>query len=93
MTSTKSGKAKIDHDASRTQVTSGDESWDKSFIGYFGKDVSDSVAASIALCSSKFTIPQVNWKGGPLETSSNELFNKVKAKVKTMEMLESFGLK
>ena len=93
MTSTKSGKAKIDHDASRTQVTSGDESWDKSFIGYFGKDVSDSVAASIALCSSKFTIPQVNWKGGPLEISSNELFDKVKAKVKTMEMLESFGLK
>ena len=93
MTSTKSGKAKIDHDASRAQVISGDDSWDKSFIGYFGKDVSDSVAASIALCSSKFTVPQVNWEGGPLETKPNDSSDRLSAKVKTMAMLESFGLK
>ena len=93
MTSTKSGKAKIDHDASRAQVISGDDSWDKSFIGYFGKDVSDSVAASIALCSSKFTVPQVNWGGGPLETKPNDSSDRLSAKVKTMAMLESFGLK
>lgn len=93
MTKTKNGKSKIDHDASRAQVTVGDDSWDKSFIGYFGKDVSDSVSASIALCASKFKVPQINWDGGPLDMKKDESQDKLNAKAKTMAMLNSFGLK
>ena len=61
---------KIDHDSSNPQVTTGDESWDKSFIGYYGKDCSDSVAAVIELCTKEFPIAQVNW--GAEKITSNE---------------------
>lgn len=91
--SQKSDKMKIDHDASRAQVISGDESWDKSFIGYFGKDVSDSVAAVIELCGKYFTVPQVNWTGGPNKEAMNSKLERTEASLKTSLLLSNLGLR
>lgn len=88
----KSSSMKIDHDASRAQVIVGDSSWDKSFIGYFGKDVSDSVAAAIELCTKNFVVPQVNWIGGPTREIGTIEFDKNLAKDKTNKLLTKMGL-
>lgn len=57
----KSEGVKIDHDSSAAQVLAGDSNWDSSYIGYYGKDVSDSVAAVVELCSKEYPVAQVNW--------------------------------
>ena len=89
----KSGKMKIDHDASRAQVTVGDSSWNNSFMGYFGKDVSDSVAAVVELCTKEFLVPQVNWSGGPSKEALDRNIDKIEAQKKTKSMLSNFGLR
>lgn len=58
---TKGGNVKIDHDSSSAQVIAGNPDWDSSYIGYYGKDVSDSVAAVVELCTKEFPVAQVNW--------------------------------
>ena len=68
--SKKSDHVKIDHDASNPQVIAGDETWEKSFIGYYGKDCSDSVAAVCELCTKEFPVAQVNW--GAEKITSNK---------------------
>lgn len=44
-------RLKIDHDSSMPQIIEGSTDWNKSLIGYYGKDISDAVAASIELCN------------------------------------------
>lgn len=89
----KSGKMKIDHDASRAQVTIGDSSWNNSFIGYFGKDVSDSVSAVVELCTKEFTVPQVNWTGGPTKDAMDMNKDKLSAQEKTNKLMNTLGIK
>lgn len=89
----KSGKMKIDHDASRAQVTIGDSSWNNSFIGYFGKDVSDSVSAVVELCTKEFTVPQINWTGGPTKDAMDMNKDKLSAQEKTNKLMNSLGIK
>ena len=89
----KSGKMKIDHDASRAQVTIGDSSWNNSFMGYFGKDVSDSVSAVVELCSKEFTVPQVNWMGGPSKDAMEISKDKKSAEEKTAKLMNVMGIK
>lgn len=86
------GKTKIDHDNSREQVLTGDESWENSKIGFFGKDVSDSTCASIELCRLYYPISEETWIGGPkLEDYSTEAEFK-SSKQKTRELLLKLGL-
>ena len=89
----KSGKMKIDHDASRAQVTIGDSSWNTSFMGYFGKDVSDSVSAVVELCTKEFTVPQVNWTGGPTKDAMDTSKDKQSAMEKTKNLMKNMGIK
>lgn len=89
---TKCGKVKIDHDSSSAQVISGNSNWDTSFIGYYGKDVSDSVAAVVELCTKEFPVPQVNWTGGPSKVSIDKGSEKLEILNKTKSMLKTFGL-
>jgi len=87
------GKTKIDHDNSREQVLIGDETWENSKIGMFGKDVSDSVCASIELCRLYYPISEETWNGGPKKedyTVAKEIQN---AKESTKILLNSLGLK
>lgn len=89
----KSGRMKIDHDASRAQVVTGDSSWNSSFIGYFGKDVSDSVAAVVELCTKEFPVPQINWSGGPSKESLSLKADKLIVQERTKLMLKNFGIR
>ncbi len=89
----KSGKMKIDHDASRAQVTIGDSSWNTSFMGYFGKDVSDSVSAVVELCTKEFTVPQVNWTGGPTKDAMDISKDKQSAMEKTKNLMKNMGIR
>lgn len=91
--SKKSDHIKIDHDNSRSQVILGDSDWNTSFIGYYGKDVSDSVAAVVELCSKEFPVAQVNWdpKSIPdLNQSHKEDYEEAKNKFE--QFMRSNGL-
>ena len=85
--------AKIDHDSSSAQVLVGDPDWDTSFIGYYGKDVSDSVAAVCELCTSEFPVAQVNWEPTSIKERSLAQENKEEATTKVNDFLKKFGLK
>ena len=87
------GKTKIDHDNSRDQVISGDESWENSKIGMFGKDVSDSVCASIELCRLYYPVAEETWTGGPkkLDNQLNKSYIEVLADMNNL--LSFMGLK
>lgn len=92
--SKKSDHIKIDHDSSRTQVTIGDSDWNTSFIGYYGKDVSDSVAAVIELCSKEFPVAQVNWNPDSIPSenrSREEDYNSTRDKV--LQFIKTSGFK
>lgn len=91
--SRKSNHIKIDHDASRAQVLSGDSAWEKSFIGYYGKDVSDSVAAVVELCSKTYPVAQINWEGGPESSAFDEEKEKEKALNQLLDLMNKFGFK
>jgi hypothetical protein len=84
---------KIDHDSSSAQVLVGDPDWDTSFIGYYGKDVSDSVAAVCELCTSEFPVAQVNWEPASIKERSLAQENKEEATTKVNDFLKKFGLK
>lgn len=85
------GRSKIDHDNSREQVLTGDTSWENSFIGSYGKDVSDAVCASIELCRKHYLVVEDNWTGGPKSEDLNKGDKKL-AKQKTMELIKNLGL-
>lgn len=88
-----SGKAKIDHDTSRSQVMFGNETWKSSQIGMFGKDVSDSVCASIELCRKYYGTVDAQWTGGPKKESKGENAEKIEAREKTKALLLNLGLR
>lgn len=88
-----SGKSKIDHDDSRAQILSGDTSWNKSLIGFYGKDVSDSVCASIELCRKYFNVVEETWTGGPKKEDFSSTRERKQALDRTSELLEKLGLK
>ena len=90
--SKRSDHIKIDHDASREQVITGDDSWEKSFIGYYGKDCSDSVAAVIELASKTWEVASSSWEGGPKAGGLNTKSNAEEAKDMTKELLKKMGL-
>lgn len=54
-------RLKIDHDSSMPQIIEGSTDWNKSLIGYYGKDISDAVSASIELCNQLCPLAQDNW--------------------------------
>lgn len=87
----KGGNVKIDHDSSSSQVLTGDPSWDKSFIGYYGKDVSDSVAAVCELCSKEFPVAQVNWDPVRLKEKDINMNNEEEARKNTNLLLKKLG--
>ncbi len=89
----KTGKQKIDHDNSREQVVIGDSSWKKSFLGSYGKDVSDSMCASIELCRKHYLVVEENWSGGPAKEDSSNSKSKKEALIKTNNLLQSLGLR
>jgi hypothetical protein len=89
---TEKGKSKIDHDNSREQVLTGDDRWDTSKIGWFGKDVSDSVCASIELCRLYFPLSEETWTGGPKKEDLTPLGEQKNAEDQTNKLLESLGL-
>ena len=89
----KTGKQKIDHDNSREQVIIGDSSWKKSFLGSYGKDVSDSMCASIELCRKHYLVVEENWSGGPPKEDSLNSKSKKEALMKTNNLLQSLGLR
>lgn len=91
--SKRSDHIKIDHDASREQVITGDDSWEKSFIGYYGKDCSDSVAAVIELASKTWEVASSSWEGGPKAGGLNAKSNAEEAKDMTKELLKKMGLR
>ncbi len=88
-----SGKSKIDHDDSRAQILSGDTSWNKSLIGFYGKDVSDSVCASIELCRKYFNVVDEMWTGGPKKDDFSSVKEMSSAFEKTSELLNKMGLR
>lgn len=57
----RSGKPKVDHDASQGVITTGPENWDKSPIGKYAKDVTDSVAAACELLRRYHPIAYEAW--------------------------------
>ena len=88
----KSGKAKIDHDNSRSQVFIGDTSWGKSQIGTYGKDVSDSVCASIELCRKYYNTVDAQWTGGPKKEDFSVEGERNLAKKEMNNLLKNMGL-
>ena len=88
---TDKGRSKIDHDNSRDQVLTGDISWENSFIGSYGKDVSDAVCASIELCRKHYLVVEDNWTGGPKSEDLNR-GDRNTAKQKTMELIKNLGM-
>lgn len=90
---TKGGNVKIDHDSSSSQVIAGDSDWDTSFLGYYGKDVSDSVAAVCELCTKEFPVAQVNWDPSSIKTKDLETNDKEKARENVTSLLKRLGLK
>ena len=88
---TDKGRSKIDHDNSRDQVLTGDTSWENSFIGSYGKDVSDAVCASIELCRKHYLVVEDNWTGGPKNEELSQ-GNQKSAQKKTTELLTKLGL-
>lgn len=89
----KSGRIKIDHDSSNPQVLTGDETWENSFIGYYGKDCSDSVAAVSELCSTCFPVAQVNWEGGPKALEDISKGDKQAAQIAVKSFLSKFSMR
>ena len=89
----KTNKLVIDHDASNPQVTTGDEPWHNSFIGYYGKDCSDSVAAVVELCTQEFPIAQVNYEGGPKSLQSRNMTEKSEAAERTKTLISNLGFR
>lgn len=88
---TKGNNSKIDHDSSSAQILSGDPNWDTSFIGYYGKDVSDSVAAVCELCAKEFPVAQVNWEPSNLKNNTLSQGNKEEAESRVNDFLKKFG--
>lgn len=89
----KSGKSKIDHDNAREQVLTGDTSWAGSKIGMFGKDVSDSVCASIELCRMYYPVAEETWTGGPKKEDFSAEREFGAAKRNTEGLLARLGLR
>lgn len=82
----KTGKQKIDHDNSREQVIRGNDAWKTSFLGSYGKDVSDSVCASLELCRKYYDVTEENWTGGAPKVSNNV----IQERKDTQNKLEQF---
>lgn len=90
---TTTGKTKIDHDNSREQVLLGDTSWENSYIGSYGKDVSDSVCAAIELNRLHYNVVEEDWNGGPKEAGeSNSVTDRKEALKRTSNLLSSLGM-
>ena len=89
---TEKGKSKIDHDNSREQVLTGDTKWETSKIGWFGKDVSDSVCASIELCRLYFPISEETWTGGPKKEDLTSIGERKNAEENMRNLLDKLGL-
>lgn len=89
----KTDKLVIDHDASSPQVVTGDETWESSFIGYYGKDCSDSVAAVVELCTQRFPVAQVNYEGGPKAQGQTWQTEKSQAVDQTKKLISSLGFR
>ena len=89
----KTGKQKIDHDNSREQVVIGSSAWKTSFLGSYGKDVSDSMCASIELCRKHYLVVEENWSGGPSKDAISNVASKKEALAKTNNLLQSLGLR
>ena len=90
--SKQSGKPKINHDTSRSQVMFGNDAWKSSQIGMFGKDVSDSVCASIELCRKYYGTVDAQWTGGPKKVDPNVNNEKKEAADRTKELMAKMGL-
>lgn len=89
----KTNKLVIDHDSSNPQVITGDETWENSFIGYYGKDCSDSVAAVVELCTQEFPIAQVNYNGGPKSLKLQNITERQEAMEATRKLVSDLGFK
>ena len=89
---TDKGKSKIDHDNSREQVLTGDTKWETSKIGWFGKDVSDSVCASIELCRLYNPISEETWTGGPKKEDLTSVGERKNAEDNMKNLLDKLGL-
>ena len=89
---TEKGKSKIDHDNSREQVLDGDDKWETSKIGWFGKDVSDSVCASIELCRLYCPISEETWTGGPRKEDLTPIGERKNAEEKMKSLINDLGL-
>lgn len=57
----RSGKPKVDHDNSQQVITVGDAKWETSRIGYYAKDVTDSVAAVCELLRKYHPVAYEAW--------------------------------
>lgn len=91
--SKKSDNIKIDHDASREQILIGNDDWETSYLGSYGKDVSDSLCASIELCNKYYKVPQVNWQPQLLDKLNNNISSKQEAQNKLNSLLTKMGFK
>lgn len=90
---TDKGHSKIDHDTSREQVFKDDGDWDTSKVGFFGKDVSDSVCAAVELCRLYFTIAEETWSGGPKVLLSQETSDFKEAQNQTLLLMKRMGFR
>lgn len=90
---TEKGKSKIDHDNSREQVLTGNDKWETSKIGWFGKDASDSVCASIELCRLYSPISEETWTGGPKKEDLTKEGERKNAEDQTSDLLNRLGLR
>lgn len=85
----KEGRRKIDHDSSKPQILEGEEEWEKSLIGYYGKDVSDAVAAAVALCDTNYPLAQDNWDPSELVVNEDKDSEREKAKERMKAMMKN----
>jgi hypothetical protein len=90
----KGGKVsyKVDHEDSQKTILTGPTDWDKSLIGFFAKDASDSVTAACELLRRYHSRAYEEWDPEVIAKLADNSLEKEEAQRKTLDFLSKMGL-
>lgn len=82
---------KVDHEDSRSVITTGNEDWNKSMIGFFAKDTTDAIAAACDLLRKYHPVAYDAWDPKYLENLVSGNAEHGEAEDRTKAFLSSIG--
>ena len=86
-------RTKVDHEDSRAVITSGNEDWDKSMIGFFAKDATDAIAGACELLRKYNPVAYDIWDPKYLDNLADGNAEHREADEKLQSFLKGIGAK